>query len=68
MINDDSELQNIAEETVKVGKSITKDCNSNVTVPGIVSRYSNLNEKVRSVDRLLQIYWRNMDVFLAMRI
>ena len=45
MINDDSELQNIAEETVKVGKSITKDCNSNVTVPGIVSRYSNLNEK-----------------------
>ena len=56
MINDDSELQNIAEETVKVGKSITKDCNSNVTVPGIVSRYSNLNEKMRSVDRLLQIY------------
>ena len=61
-INDDSDPQNIAEETVKLAKSISKDCNSNVTASGIVPRYGKLNEKVRSVNRLLQIYCRNMDI------
>ena len=35
-INDDSDPQNIAKEIVELAKSITKDCNSNVTVFGIV--------------------------------
>ena len=61
-INDDSDPQNIAEETVKLAKSISKDYNSNVTASGIVPRYGKLNEKVRSVNRLLQIYCRNMDI------
>ena len=55
-INDDSDPQNIAEEIVELAKSISKDCNSNVTVSGIVPRYGKLNEKVRSVNLLLQIY------------
>ena len=61
-INDDSDPENIAEEIVELAKSITKDCNSNVTVSGIVPRYGMLNEKVRSVNRLLRIYSRNMDI------
>ena len=61
-INDDSDPQNIAEEIVELAKSISKDCNSNVTVSGIVPRYGKLNEKVRSVNRLLRIYCRNMDM------
>ena len=52
-INDDSNLQDKAEKTVELAKSVSKDCNSNVTVSGIVPRYGKLNEKVRSVDRLL---------------
>ena len=59
-ISDDSDPQNIAEEIVELAKSILKDCNSNVTVSGIVPRYGKLNEKVRSVNRLLRIYCRNM--------
>ena len=52
-INDDSDPQNIAEEIVELAKLISKDCNSNVTVSGIVPRYGymrsiyKLNEKVR---------------------
>ena len=61
-INDDSDEQNIADEIVDLDKSISKDCNSNVTASGIVPRYSKLNEKVRSVNRLLRIYCRNMDM------
>ena len=61
-INDDSDPQNVAEEIVELAKSISKDCNSNVTVSGIVPRYGKLNEKVRSVNRLLRIYCRNMDM------
>ena len=60
-INDESDPQNIAEEIVELAKSISKACNSNVTVSGIVPRYGKLNEKVRSVNRLLRIYFRNMD-------
>ena len=41
---------------------MSKGCNSNVTASGIVPRYGKLNEKVRSVDRLLQIYCKNMDM------
>ena len=41
--NDDSDPQNIFEEIVKLAKSITKDCNSNVSVPGIVPRHGKLN-------------------------
>ena len=55
-INDDSDPKNVAEKIVKQAKSISKDCNSNVTVSGIVPRYGKLNEKVRSVNRLLRIY------------
>ena len=61
-INGDSDQQNIAEEIVELAKSIIKDCNSNITVSGIVPRYGKLNEKVRSVNRLSQIYCRNMDI------
>ena len=61
-INDDSDLQNVAEEIVELAKSISKDCNSSVTVSGIVPRYGKLNEKVRSANRLLRIYCRNMDM------
>ena len=46
----------------ELAKSISKDCNSNVTVSGIVPRYGKLNEKVTSANRLLRIYCRNMDV------
>ena len=53
-INDESDPQNIAEEIVELDKSISKDCNSSVTVSGIVPRYSKLNEKVRSVNLLLR--------------
>ena len=53
--NDDSKAQNIAKEIVKLTTTIINDCNSNVTVSGIVSRYGKSNEKVRSVNRLLQI-------------
>ena len=42
-INNDSDLQNIAEEIVKLAKSISIDCTSNVTVSGIVPRYGNLS-------------------------
>ena len=62
IINDDSESQNIAEEIDEPVKSITKDFNSNVTVSDIVPRYDRLNEKVRSANRLLRIYRRNMDI------
>ena len=48
-----------------MAKSATEDCNSNVTVFGIVPRYDGLNEKVRSVNRLLRIYCRNMDIRLV---
>ena len=61
-VNNDSDLQNIAEETAKLAKSISIDCTSNVTVSGIVPRYGKLNEKVTSVNRLLQIYCRNLDM------
>ena len=61
-INNDLDPQNIAEEIVELAKSKAKDCNSNVTVSGIVPRYGKLNEKVRSVNRLLGIYCRNMDI------
>ena len=61
-INYDSDAQNIAGEIAKLAKSITKDCKSNVTVSVIVPTYGKLNEKVRSVNRLLQIYCRNMDI------
>ena len=61
-MNDHSDPKNIAEEIVKLAKSITKYCNSNVTVSGTVPRYGKLNEKVRSVNYLLRIYWRNMDI------
>ena len=61
-INDDSDPQNIAEEITELAKSITEDCNNNVTVSGIVPRYGKLNWKVRSVNRLLRIYCRNMDI------
>ena len=59
-INDESDPQNVAEEIFELAKSISKDCNSNVTVSGIIPRYGKLNEKVRSVNRLLRIYYRNM--------
>ena len=36
-INDNSDPQNIAEEIVELTKSISKDCNSNVTVSGMES-------------------------------
>ena len=62
LLGDDSDPQNVAEEIVKLAKSISKDCNSNVIVSGIVPRYGKLNEKVRSVNRLLRIYCRNMDM------
>ena len=53
-INDDSKSQNIAEEIVELVKSVTKDCNSNVTASGIVPRYRKLNEKMKySVSCLL---------------
>ena len=45
-----------------LAKSISQDCNSNVTVSGIAPRYGKLNEKVRPVNRLLRIYCRNMDM------
>ena len=61
-INDDSDPENIAEEIVELAKSISKDCSSNVTVSGIVPRYGKLNEKVRSVNRLLRIYCRNKNM------
>ena len=61
-IHDDSDSWNIVEEFVELTKSITKDCNSDVIVSGIVGRYSKLNEKGRSVNRLLQIYCRNLDI------
>ena len=61
-INYDSDAQNIAEEIAKLAKSITKDCKSNVTVSVIVPTYGKLNEKVKSVNCLLQIYCRNMDI------
>ena len=61
-INNDTDPQNIAGEIVELARSISKDCNSNVTVSGFVPRYGKLNEKVRSVNRLLQIYCRNMDM------
>ena len=61
-INDDSDPQNVAEKIVELAKSISKDCNSSFTVSGIVPRYGELNEKVRSVNRLLRIYCRNMDM------
>ena len=68
-INYDSDAQNIAEEIAKLAKSITKDCKSNVTVSVIVPTYGKLNEKVKSVNCLLQIYCRNMDIrFVVMRI
>ena len=60
-INDDSEPQNVPEEIFKLTKSITKHCSSNVTVSAIIPRYGNLNQKVRSVNCLSQIYCRNMD-------
>ena len=60
-INGESDPQNIAEEIVELAKPISKDCNSNVTVSGIVPRYGKLNEKMGSVNRLLRIYFRNMD-------
>ena len=61
-VNDDSDPQNIAEEIVELVKSISIDCNSKVTVSGIVPRYGQLNEKVRYVNRLRRIYYRNMDI------
>ena len=64
-INDESDPQNEAEEIVELAKSISKDCNSNVTVSGIVPRYGKLNEKVRSVNRLLRIYYRNMNMLFV---
>lgn len=48
MIYDDSEPQIIADEIIKLAKSITEDCNSNLAVFGIVTRFSKLKEKVRS--------------------
>ena len=38
-INDDSEPQIIAEEIKELAKSLTKECNSNITVSGIVPRH-----------------------------
>ena len=61
-INDDPDPQNIAEEILELAKSISNDCDNHVTVSGIVPRYGKLNEKVRSVNRLLRIYCRNMDM------
>ena len=61
-INDDSGLQNIAEEIIELAKSIAKDCNSNVTVSGIIPRYGKLNEKMSFVNRLLRIYCRNLNI------
>ena len=49
-INDYSDPQNIVEEIVELAKSISKDCNSNVTISSVVLRYCELNEKVRSVN------------------
>ena len=60
-INDDSDPQNVAEEIVELAKSISKHCNSNVTVSDIVPSCGKLNEKVRSVNRFFRIYCRNMD-------
>ena len=54
--------QNTAEEIVKMLKLVTKDCNGNVTVSGTVPRYSKASEKVGSVNRLLRIYCRNIDI------
>ena len=54
--------QNLPEEIIELAKSISKDGNSNFTVSGIVPRYGKLDEKVRSVNRLLRIYSRNMDM------
>ena len=54
-INDDADPQNIAEGIVELAKSITKYCNSHVSVSGIVPRYGRLNEKLGSVNRLLRI-------------
>ena len=61
-IHGDSDSWNIVEEFVELTKSITKDCNSDVIVSGIVGRYSKLNEKVRSVNCLSRIYCRNLDI------
>ena len=63
-INAYSDPQNIAKEIVEQAKSTSKDCNSNVTVSGIVPRYGKLNEKVRSVNRLLRIYCGKMNIVL----
>ena len=61
-VHDDSDSWNIVKEFVKLTKSITKDCNSDVIVSDIVGRCNKLNEKVRSVNRLLRIYCRNLDI------
>ena len=61
-VSNGSNPQNIAKKIVELAKSNSKDCNSNITVSGIVPRYGKLNEKVRSVSRLLQIYCRNMEM------
>ena len=45
-----------------MAKSVTKKCNSNVTVYRIVTRYGKLNENVRSVNRLLQTHYRYMNI------
>ena len=66
-VHDDSDSRNIVKEFVKLSKSITKDCNSDVIVSGIVGRCNKLNEKVRSVNRLLRIYCRNLDIRFAGR-
>ena len=62
-INDYLEPQNKANEIVELAKSLIQDCNINVTVTGIVSRYGKLNEKVRFFNRFLRIYCRNMDIW-----
>ena len=61
-INGVVELLNIAEVIVQLAKSIKKNCSSNVTASGVVYRYVMSIQKVRSVNCLLQIYCRNMDI------
>ena len=61
-INGASEPKIIAEEIIEFAESITKGCNSNVTLSGIGPRCGKLNKKVRSINRFLQIYCRNMDI------
>ena len=61
-INDNWEPQVRVEEIIELTNSITKESNSSVTFSSIVPIVGKWNEKVDSVNHLLQTYCRNTNI------